>query len=136
MQPLSSPTLPRQDVKKSKTVFVCLCPHMLFSVTPVFAGRSCLRVALSHHLFLARLLISVLIISCPPISVWVRRTGPHALYLNSSLFLSPNLFIFWSILSIVDCQTPWHLVPPLKQLFCVVLNKMWSKSRCHCVLLF
>lgn len=37
----------------------------LFAVSPVLAGRACLCVALSHHLFLARLLISVLIISCP-----------------------------------------------------------------------
>lgn len=37
----------------------------LFAVSPVLAGRFCLCVALSHHLLLARLLISVLLISCP-----------------------------------------------------------------------
>lgn len=52
---------------------VCMWLRMymmtLFAVSPVLAGRSCLCVALSHHLFLARLLISVLIISCSPLSV-------------------------------------------------------------------
>lgn len=52
---------------------VCMSPCMymltLFSVSPVLAGRSCLCVALSHHLFLARLLISVLIISCLALAV-------------------------------------------------------------------
>lgn len=76
MQPQRSPTLPHQDLHVKVCVCVCLCMYelTLFSVSPVLAGRSCLCVALSHHLFLARLLISVLIISCSPLSAEVWRT--------------------------------------------------------------
>ena len=77
MQLLKSLMLAHKDFYKSGTVFfflfMCLCFYMLrlSSVSTVLAGRSCLCVALSHHLFLARLLISRLIISCPPLSVEV-----------------------------------------------------------------
>lgn len=76
VQPLRSLMLPHQDLHVKVCVCMCLCMYelTLFSVSPVLAGRSCLCVALSHHLFLARLLISVLIISCSPLSVEVWRT--------------------------------------------------------------
>lgn len=57
-------------------VYTCLCMYALTlsSVSTVLAGRCCLYVALSHHLFLARLLITLLIISCSPLSVQVGCT--------------------------------------------------------------
>ncbi len=69
VQPLISLMLPHQDLQLQACVCICACTCWHFSVSPVLAGRSCLCVALSHHLFLARLLISVLIISCSPLSV-------------------------------------------------------------------
>lgn len=89
----------------------------LSSVSPVLAGRSCLCVALSHHLFLARLLISVLIISCSPLSVWVGCT-----HLVSRLF--PILIPYYLSSIHPSLQTACHQSSTQKINFCVLFNNM------------
>lgn len=53
----------------SPTLCLYVSVHVMYMMTlfSVLAGRCCLCVALWLHLFLARLLISVLIISCLPV---------------------------------------------------------------------
>lgn len=105
------PTPPHQGVKNpALRLRVCTCTrHSRSPCRPQrhHPGRSCLRVALFHHLFPARLLISVLIISCRTISAWVveRRTGRHVVYLTSSLLCSYHVCMFACVF--VFSRLPW-----------------------------
>lgn len=73
MQPLRSLTLHHQDLQAQHCVCVSVHVHAHAILCHSCIGRKILS-APSHHLFLARLLISVLIISCLPILVWVGCT--------------------------------------------------------------
>lgn len=86
MQPLRSLMLHHQDLQVQHCVCVSVHVHAHAILRHSCIGRKILS-ALSHHLFLARLLISVLIISCSPILVWVGYTGAHVFYLDYFLFL-------------------------------------------------
>lgn len=83
-----------KDFYKPKTLYMCLCMYTLtaFTVSTVLAGRSCLCLALSHHLFLTRLLICP-IIPCLPFY----GGGVHTFGLHPGSLPSTHPFIYVSI---------------------------------------
>lgn len=95
-----------KDFYKPKTLYVCLCMYKLtvFTVSTVLAGRSCLCLAVSHHLFLTRLLICPII----PSSLFLRRWGayivPFGLYPCLFIHLSFQKWSFPSLSVFVDAH--------------------------------